>query len=128
GLEMLFAMIGGDAGFEIVRQTGKTLSSTAFDRKQEQEADAYAVEVLAGASIDPQHLSNFFFRVSQNYNIPAELAWISTHPDSKERAADIITKKKAFDFTDVPVINTPWDQVQQWIHEDATAGRESADQ
>lgn len=121
GLEMLFAMIGGDAGFEIVRQTGKTLSSTAFDRKQEEEADTYAVEVLAGANIDPQHLSNFFFRVSQRYNIPSELAWISTHPDSKDRAADIIKKKKKFDFTDAAVINTPWDEVQQWLHEDATA-------
>lgn len=120
GLEMLFAMIGGDAGFEIVRQTGKTLSSSAFDRKQEQEADAYAVEVLANANIDPQHMSNFFFRISQKYNIPSELAWISSHPDSKERAAEIIRKKKEYEFTDEPIFDTSWEEVQRWVAEDAT--------
>src|SRR5690606_16362584 len=55
GLEMLFAMIGGDAGFEILKQTGKTLSSSAFDRANETEADNYAVETLALADVDPQH-------------------------------------------------------------------------
>src|SRR5687768_6231509 len=35
GLEMLFAMAGGDAGFEIARETGRTLSSSAFDRRHE---------------------------------------------------------------------------------------------
>lgn len=119
GLEMLFAMAGGDAGFEIVRETGKTLSSTAFDRKQEGEADEYAVETLAGSNIDPQHLSNFFFRLSQKHNIPAELAWVSTHPDTKERAADIIKKKKEFTFSQGAIVKTPWDEVKKIIQEES---------
>ena len=115
GLEMLFAMAGGDAGFEIVRQTGKKLSSSAFDRSQEQEADAYAVEILAGSDIDPQHLSDLFFRISQKHNIPEELAWISTHPDTKERAAEIIKKKKGFSYSVRPIVNTPWKDVQKML-------------
>ncbi|MGC1242160.1 MAG: M48 family metallopeptidase [Chryseosolibacter sp.] len=113
GIEMLFAIAGGDAGFEILRQTGKTLSSSAFDRKQEREADEYAVETLATANIDPQHLSNLFFRLSQKHNIPEELAWISTHPDSKDRAANIIRKKKEYNYDTAYILRTSWAEVKR---------------
>lgn len=119
GLEMLFAIAGGDAGYEIVRQTGKTLSSSAFDREQEREADEYAVETLALSNVDPQHLSNLFFRLSQKHNMPEELAWISTHPDSKERAADIIRKKKEFTFASDLIIKTAWVHVKNMLRNEA---------
>lgn len=119
GLEMLFAIAGGDAGYEIVRQTGKTLSSSAFDREQEREADEYAVETLALSNVDPQHLSNLFFRLSQKHNMPEELAWISTHPDSKERAADIIKKKKEFTFASDLIIKTAWVHVKNMLRNEA---------
>lgn len=125
GLEMLFAMVGGDAGFEIIRQTGKTLSSTAFDRRQEEEADAFAVEVLAGVNIDPQHLSNFFFRLSQKHNLPEELAWISTHPDTKERAAEIIKKKKEFNYTEEIIIGTGWNEIKKLLQDEIVDSRDN---
>lgn len=115
GLEMLFAIAGGDAGFEILRQTGKTLSSSAFDRQQEREADDYAVETLARANVDPQHLSNLFFRLSQKHNIPEELAWISTHPDSKDRAADIIKKKKEYSYDPKVILKSAWADVKEML-------------
>lgn len=119
GLEMLFAMAGGDAGFEIVRQTGKVLSSSAFDRKQEQEADEYAIENLAYANIDPQHLSNLFFRLSQKNDLPEELVWINTHPDTKTRAADIIKKKKEYTYHPDAIIITQWKKVKNMLHQDS---------
>lgn len=118
GLEMLFAIAGGDAGFEIIRQTGKTLSSSAFDRQQEKEADEYAIETLAHANIDPEHLGNLFFRLSQKHNIPEELAWISTHPDSKERAADIIKKKKEYSYGSQRILHTTWNDVKRMLSQD----------
>lgn len=119
GLEMLFALAGGDAGFEIARETGKTLSSSAFDRSSEREADDYAVETLALVNIDPQHLSNFFFRLSQKHNMPEEFAWISTHPDSKERAADIIKKKKDYTYQKNAILKTSWIDVKRMLIENA---------
>lgn len=118
GLEMLFAITGGDAGFEILRQTGKTLSSSAFDREQEREADEYAVETLARANVDPQHLSNLFFRLSQKHSIPEGFAWISTHPDSKDRAADIIKKKKEYTYEAEAILNTRWSDVKDLLRHD----------
>lgn len=115
GLGMLFAIAGGDAGFEIIKQTGKTLSSTAFDRANEQEADDYAVETLALADVDPQHLSNLFFRLSQDHNIPRSLSWLSTHPHSTDRAAEIINQKKKFEYTSRALLGTPWSEVKKQL-------------
>jgi beta-barrel assembly-enhancing protease len=125
GLEMLFAMAGGDAGFEIARETGKTLSSNAFDRRHEREADEYAIETLAMANIDPQHLSNFFFRLSQKHHMPEELAWISTHPDMKERAADIIKKKRDYTYNTDVIIRTTWKEFKNILRKDGNISEEN---
>ncbi len=100
GLAMLTALSGGDSGGEIVRQTVKILSSTAFDRDQESEADEYGVRYLAHAGIDPQHSANFLFRLSGEKNdISKHFQWLSTHPNSSDRAANILTLRKQETFT-----------------------------
>jgi len=114
GLSMLFAIVGGDAGGEIIKQTAHTLSSSAFDRTQEQEADDYAVDAMAKTNIDPENLANFLFRLSQRGDdMPDELVWLSTHPDSKDRATEILKKKKELKFDTIPVLKTPWKEVQK---------------
>ncbi|HEY9047702.1 MAG TPA: M48 family metallopeptidase [Ohtaekwangia sp.] len=117
GMEMLFTIAAGDAGNDIARETAKVVSSTAFDRKHEREADAFAVECLAKASIDPQNLSNLFFRLARKDDVPEELAWISTHPDTKERAAEIIKLKKEYTFSSKDILRTPWKDVQSSLSE-----------
>lgn len=112
GFAMLFTIAGGDAGYEIMRETARVLSSTAFDRSQEAEADTYAVELMAKANIDPEHMANFLFRLAKDHDMPEELVWVSTHPESKERAAEIIAKKKAYTFESKPVLKTSWKEVK----------------
>ena len=118
GFAMLFTIAGGDAGFEILRETARVLSSTAFDRGQETEADNYAVEMLAKTNVSPEHLGNFLFRLAKDHDMPEELVWVSTHPESKERAAEIIAKKKEYSFTPKPILTTSWEGVQK-VFEDA---------
>lgn len=113
GFAMLFTIAGGDAGFEILRETARVLSSTAFDRVQETEADNYAVEVMARAKVSPEHLGNFLFRLAKDHDMPEELVWVSTHPESKERSAEIIAKKKEYTFAPTPILGTPWKAVQR---------------
>ena len=43
--------------------------------------------------------------------------WISTHPDSKERAAEIIAKKKEYTFQAKPILSTSWDDVKKIFDE-----------
>lgn len=113
GLAMLFTIAGGDAGFEIVREAARTLSSSAFDRTQEIEADTYAIEMMAKADIDPEHMANFLFRLGKDNEMPEQLVWISTHPESKNRAAEILNKRKDYTFEKKPVLNTPWNDIKE---------------
>src|SRR5690606_41286167 len=89
------------------------MSTTTFDRSPDTEAKMSAVERLAKANIDPEHLGNVLFRLSLTVDIPKELVWISTHPDSKDRAAEILNKRKEYNFTPKEVISLPWTEVQQ---------------
>jgi predicted Zn-dependent protease len=69
---------------------------------------------MAVANIDPQHLSNFFFRLSRkDRDVPEAFVWISTHPDTKERAAEIIRQKKEYTFTSKPLLYTDWDTLKK---------------
>jgi len=112
GISMLFVLAGGSENLEVLKEAGRTLSSTAFDRSQEREADAFAVDALVKAEIDTEPFGNFLFRLSmENGDIPEELVWISTHPDSKERAAEVFERKKEFTFTSKPILKTSWASV-----------------
>ncbi|HLF14742.1 MAG TPA: M48 family metallopeptidase [Bacteroidota bacterium] len=107
GLSMLMTIAGGGSGGEILKQTARTLSSTAFDREQESEADTAAVRYMAAAGIDPEHLANFLYRLSQEKrDVPKSLAWLSTHPNSSDRAAEIVKLKSAARFTVEPIADS----------------------
>ena len=95
GLSMLTTLAGGDAGSEIARETARLLSSTAFDRTLESEADAAAVHMMARADIDPQSFADVIFRLSRETNdFPKRLEWISTHPNTADRCAEILRLRK----------------------------------
>jgi predicted Zn-dependent protease len=90
GLSVLISMTTGSSG-EIVKETAKMLSSTAFDRSLEKEADLKAVDYLIHAKINPAPFSNFLYKLAdKEHETMKYLTWASTHPDSKERAAYVI--------------------------------------
>jgi predicted Zn-dependent protease len=111
GISLIMIITGGGENLEVIKEAGRLLSSTAFDRSQEQEADDYAVQAMIAAKIDIEPLGNFLFRLSTKTDLPDELVWISTHPESKERAATIFKKKKELTYKPEPVLQTPWDEI-----------------
>jgi predicted Zn-dependent protease len=117
GISMLVTIAGGQSGGEILRQTVKTLSSTAFDREQESDADTTAVRYMARAGIDPEHLASFLYRLSQEKNdVPKSLEWISTHPNTSDRAAEILKLKNAATFTVRPIADSlAWSAYQRRV-------------
>ena len=91
GLSVLISMTTGEGGAAIAKETAKLLSSSAFDRSLEKEADIKAVDYLIQAEIDPKPFADFLFRLSLDDNeIMKYLSWTSTHPDTQERAEYII--------------------------------------
>ncbi|PKP11190.1 MAG: peptidase M48 [Bacteroidetes bacterium HGW-Bacteroidetes-3] len=90
GLSVLISMTTTNNGPQIIKETAKMLSSTAFDRNLEKEADIKAVEYLIAAKINPEPLADFLFKLSDEENETlSSFSWISTHPDSKARATYI---------------------------------------
>lgn len=93
GLSFIITMTSGNAGTEVLKETVKLLSSTAFDRNLETEADINAIKYMINAKINPEPFADFLYKLDEkNTNADAidHLSWISTHPDSKDRAIYIL--------------------------------------
>ena len=115
GLAMLFSIAGGGAGGEVVKGILRKISSTAYDRSLESDADATAVQYLQKAEIDPEGFGNFLYRLGDENekDMPKQLYWISTHPESKERAAVIFSLLKKNHAKKTAVLNDEeWSALQ----------------
>lgn len=99
GLSVLISMSTGNGNAEVIKETLKHLSSTAYDRSLETEADLTAADYLIKAGINPEPFANFLYRLAdETKNLPSQIYWISTHPESKERAEKIIEQIKGKSF------------------------------
>jgi predicted Zn-dependent protease len=87
GLSALIGMTG--SGGKTVSEVAKLLSSSAYDRDLEREADITGVDYMIKAEMDPEPLANFLYRLSSD-DLPSQVYWVSTHPESKERAEAIV--------------------------------------
>jgi predicted Zn-dependent protease len=119
GLSVLISMTTGNGSAEIIKETAKMLSSTAFDRSIEKEADIKAVDYLIKAKINPEPFADFLFKLSDNENEATNyLTWVSTHPDSKERAEYIIEYSKDRKSEYKAIITTEtWDKLKELLKE-----------
>lgn len=92
GLSLLMAWISSSLGLGNtgIDDLARILSSTAFDRKLESQADRKAIEYLQKAGINPEGLAIFMDRLAaKEMGSPAPPVWLSTHPASPERASQI---------------------------------------
>ncbi|MEY4629634.1 MAG: hypothetical protein RLZZ595_1960 [Bacteroidota bacterium] len=85
GLSVILNLTLGDIGGEVVRNALTTITSTAYDRSLEKDADLKAVDYMLNAKMDPKMLSSFLGKLGEQSQTPEVLQWVNTHPDSKER-------------------------------------------
>lgn len=114
GLSVLISMTTGSSGAEVIKETAKMLSSSAFDRSLEKEADIKAVEYLINTNINPEPFADFLYKLSNTEHEETKyLTWISTHPDSKERAEYIIeySKGKLTHYKQI-LTSATWDKLK----------------
>jgi predicted Zn-dependent protease len=95
GLSILMNLTLGDIGGEVVRNALSTITSTAYDRSLEKEADLKAVDYMIAAKMNPTYLASFLEKLDKQSQTPEVLQWVSTHPDSKERVRYINEKVKS---------------------------------
>lgn len=98
GISMIM-MIGGD-NLGLIKEIIHRLTSGKFDRGQESDADDAAVTYVQKAGINPKPLGGFFTKMAElNGSMSGALEWVSTHPDSKERAKKIMQGKYTGTYT-----------------------------
>jgi predicted Zn-dependent protease len=114
GISMLFVIASGGSNSQVIGEVIRTLSSRAFDREQETEADMEGLKMLKKASVDPEPFANFLFRLSQDKrSIADEMTFFSTHPASSERASEILNEIKGKKIPAKPFAFGDWKRVQQ---------------
>jgi beta-barrel assembly-enhancing protease len=114
GLSTLISISTGNSGSEIAKETARLLSSSAYDRKLEKEADMKAADYLINSNISPEYFANFLFRLSESESqLESHMSWISTHPDSKERAEYILNYRKGEPETKKAILfQSSWDKLK----------------
>lgn len=91
GLSVIVANTSGKGGISNTIEIVKSLSSNAFDRELEREADIQAVDYLTNAGINPEGFAEFMFKLSLTEPESMQyLEWVSTHPETQDRAEYII--------------------------------------
>lgn len=116
GLSVLISMTTGSSG-DMIKETAKMLSSTAYDRNLEKEADIKAIDYMVNAGLDPEHFATFLFNLKMDVpDIVEQLSWISTHPELEERAKYIIEESKNRYFSEEPILTVEsWDNLKKNI-------------
>lgn len=84
-------LIGDAAGLVALgAELGRQAALTRYSREQETEADVEGVRMLHAAAVDPLALAEFFEQLKQQgQDVPAAIAWMSTHPQHDVRIARI---------------------------------------
>lgn len=106
GLSVITSMASGGSGTAVIKKAAKMLSSTSFDRSLEKEADIKATDYLIQANIDPKPFADFLYQLADSSASATKyLSRVSTHPESKERAAYILNYSKSRQVQAEPVLS-----------------------
>lgn len=112
GLSALISMTTGGHGGAVQEALG-SLSSSAYDRSLESEADKFAVQYLIKAKLSPESFANFMYRMSAASDMPSQMYWLSTHPESQDRAKEILNMIKGKKIEVEPVLSKKqWEKLQ----------------
>lgn len=114
GMEALFSIAtGGDA--VLISEVAKLSMSTAFDRRNEEEADDFALRLAEKCEINPRRLGQFFIRMKgKTPSILDDFNFLSTHPLDSDRIKKSSDYQIPEDFEEKP-LNIDWKKFQEMI-------------
>jgi predicted Zn-dependent protease len=119
GLSVLVSMSTGGGNSTVIHESAKLLSSTAYDRTLEKDADHKAIDFLVKAKINPEPFADFLYKLSLSEPKGMEgLSWISTHPATKERAQYILKySKNKLKKSEKVLAKGTWESMQKSLKE-----------
>ncbi|RZJ28364.1 MAG: M48 family metallopeptidase [Flavobacterium sp.] len=116
GLSVILSMTTG-GNSQTIQQALKMLSSSAYDRTLETEADMTSVDYMIKADINPEPMADLMYKMSTDASMPDAAYWISTHPESEERAKEILDYIKGKKFKKEKVLSDKeWKYLKDWVN------------
>jgi len=115
GMSALMNMTtGGGDGGQVGEVVG-ALSSKAFDRDMEREADMKGLDYLVNAHIDPHPFADFLYLTGVGVS-GEDLEWLSTHPSSKERTEYVLEEIGKRTLSNESVLHaTTWEKLKSSV-------------
>lgn len=111
---MVGAVFGDITGIGALAVTaGRTLTTLHYSRETEMEADREGLALLQAARINPMGMVRFFKTLQQHTGNADLPAYLSTHPNTDERLAEMTTLAAAMPVQAEPLrADVNWDQVR----------------
>jgi len=110
------AVFGDVSGVGALAVTaGRTLTTLRYSRETESEADREGLRLLQAARIDPGGMVRFFETLKKQTGDSGLPAYLSTHPDTEQRLAEMKAMATGTDLKSVPLpllTNVKWDEVR----------------
>lgn len=114
GFSVLMSMTGSNA--QVIKEVVHTLSSSAYDRTLEREADMKSIDYMINAEIDPKPFIDFMYNLSLETDNYAITEWVSSHPESEERAQYMLNFIKNKKIESKKILSEEnWEQFKQNI-------------
>ena len=100
----------------VIGEVTGLLTSTSFDRKQEEEADLFAAELLERSSIEPRTLATFFRKLEEESDneLMKHFEIISTHPNLSSRIREALSYMPGDDFRALPM-DLDWEEIKDGL-------------
>lgn len=102
GLDLLVSIVAGTTSGGQLAQIAAGLSTLAFSREDEKDADAHSVIYLCPTQYRADGAADFFEKIIAAGTSQPVPAFLSTHPNPDTRVTNIHTKK-----TELGCANTP---------------------
>jgi len=111
--QFTMVLVFSDTG--LATEAARAITSTAFSRRQEEDADRFGLELLEKAAIHPMAMGRAFRQLKEHdnkYSLSIEI--LSSHPDLDSRIKKAYSYPVGDDFSE-RAIDVDWQQVQQSV-------------
>ncbi len=102
GLDLLVSIVAGTTSGGQLAQIAASLSTLAFSREDEKDADAHSVIYLCPTQYRADGAADFFEKIIASGTSQPVPAFLSTHPNPDTRVANIHAKKTELNCSGVP--------------------------
>jgi predicted Zn-dependent protease len=118
GLAVIISLTAGNGNTEVLLESVKTLTSSAYDRSLETDADLKSVDYMIEADINPGSFADFLYLMgSSDDTAERYMSWVSSHPYSKERAEKIIEYSQEQTYENVEILAPKtWKLLKAKVH------------